>query len=219
MISATDIPVMAAAALLSYLLGSLNFAIIISRLYARDDVRRHGSGNAGMTNILRTYGKGPAIGTALGDFGKAIAAIFISRLLFYLAGITLLDAGYLAGLFVLLGHLFPLYFRFKGGKGVMTTLGIVLATNPLVFLILAAVFIPLVFIVRIVSLVSILGAVCFPITTWIVQTLLGRDALWDTVCAAVIGLIIIIMHRENIRRLLNGTENRFGTPKQNKKDE
>ena len=100
-----------------YLLGSLNFAVIVSRLYAHDDVRRHGSGNAGMTNMLRTYGKFPALLTALGDIFKGTASVWIGRLAFALLGISFMDGGYLGGIAALLGHLFPLYFGFKGGKG------------------------------------------------------------------------------------------------------
>ena len=118
------------------------------------------------------------------------------------------------GVFVLLGHMFPLYFRFKGGKGVMSTLGVILMTNPVGFVILAVIFVPLVLIVRIVSLGSVLGAAAYPLVTWLVRHFQGREPLYDTVCAAVIACMIIYMHRANIVRLLNGTENKFsGKPK------
>ena len=193
----------------SYLLGSFNFAIIISKAAAQGDVRAHGSGNAGMTNMLRTYGTGKAALTALGDFLKAIAAVLLARLVFAGDAFGAIEAGYLAGFFVLLGHLFPLYFGFKGGKGVITTLGIALILNPIVFLILIAVFLPLVFITRIVSLGSILGAICYPALTFALRSLQGRPALFETLCAVVLAGIIICMHRSNIKRLLSGTENRF----------
>lgn len=193
----------------SYLLGSISFAVIVSRVYAKDDVRKHGSGGAGMTNILRTYGKGPAVFTAVGDFGKGLLAVCLARLLFHRMGIELVDAGYIAGLFVILGHLFPLYFGFRGGKGVMTTLGIILIVNPVVFLIVAVVFVPIVFATRIVSIGSLLGAIAFPFITWGMQVWRGRPALYDTICAAVIAVIILVMHRDNIKRLLAGTENKF----------
>jgi len=212
MVNTITIAAFVGTAVLSYLLGSLNFAIIISRIFG-DDVRRHGSGSAGMTNILRTYGKGPAACTLAGDFLKTILAIFLARFLFAWVGITALDAGYYAGLFVLLGHLYPLYFGFKGGKGVVTSMAIMLCVNPLAFLIVAVIFIPFVFAVKIVSLASILGAIAFPLVTCIVRLIQGRDALLDTLCASVIGLIVIIKHRDNIKRLLNGTENKFGKPK------
>lgn len=203
-------------ALVSYLLGSINSAIIVSHIHAKDDVRRHGSGNAGMTNILRTYGKGPAVATAMGDFFKAVLAVLLGRLAFHLAGFPEdfpLDAGYIAGLFVLLGHLFPVYFRFKGGKGVMTTLGVILMVNPIAFLIIALIFVPLVFITKIVSFSSVLGAIVFPFVTWGVRYFQGREPLYDTISAGIIAVIILYMHRDNITRLLNGTENKFGQKK------
>ena len=216
----SDIPLLAGIALGSYLLGSLNAAIIISRLLKNDDIRRYGSGNAGMTNMLRTYGKGLAALTALGDFLKAAVAIVISRWLIVHCGIYLpLDVGYIAGVGALLGHLFPVYFRFKGGKGVMTTLGVILCINPAVFAVLALVFVPLIFITRIVSLGSVLGAVSYPFITWAVLALQGRPPLYDCLMAAAIALLVIIMHKDNIKRLLNGTENRFGSKKKQEQEE
>ncbi len=198
------------SAICAYLMGSINSAILVSRIYAREDIRKHGSGNAGMTNILRTYGKIPAFFTFLGDFSKGILAVLVGRLLFYILGVTAFDGGYIAGFFALLGHLFPLYFNFKGGKGVLTSLGVVLMLNPKAFLLVIAVGVPLVFIVKIVSLASIVGAVLFPIFTF----LLGGVKSWpDILFALLISGTIIWMHRANIKRLLNGTEHKFGTPK------
>lgn len=198
----------------SYLIGSVNFAIIVSRLTQKDDVRHHGSGSAGMTNMLRTYGKWPAAITFAGDFFKAAAAIALARWAFARYGVSLpLDAGYIAGIGVLMGHLFPLYFHFKGGKGVASSLGIMFCINPLVFVIIAVVFVPLVFITRIVSVGSVLGAAAYPIVTWIVLRVQGIPPLYDTLCACVIALVVLISHRANIQRLLNGTENRFGQKK------
>jgi glycerol-3-phosphate acyltransferase PlsY len=129
--------------------------------FSGDDIRKYGSGNAGMTNMLRTYGKWPAVFTALGDFLKAVAAVFVARALHgQLAGFPV-DAGYLAGIFVIVGHLFPLYFRFKGGKGVMTALGVLVSVNPPVFAIVVVAAVPLIFITRIVSIASISGALVF----------------------------------------------------------
>ncbi len=197
----------------SYILGSINFAIIVSKALAKDDVREHGSGNAGMTNMLRTYGKGPAALTAIGDFLKAIVAVFLSRLFFQKLGITSIDAGYISGLFVVLGHVYPLFFGFRGGKGVITTLGVMLVLNPIVFLIIVAIFVPLVFITKIVSLCSIIGAVVYPIVTFFVSRGLHQNVAFNTVFAAIYGIVIIVMHRTNIKRLLNGTESKFGSKK------
>ena len=205
---------LAATAVGSYLLGSLNAAIIVSRLLKGEDIRDHGSGNAGMTNMLRTYGKGPAILTAVVDFGKGAVAIILARLATSHFGLELnIDIGYIAGIAAMLGHLFPLYFGFKGGKGAMTALGVILCVNPLVFAIVAGVFVPLIFITKIVSLSSILGALSLPFVTWGVLHFSGRPPLYDSLLAGAIGLLIIIMHKENIKRLLNGTENRFGGDK------
>ena len=211
----TNIALPVAIAFGSYLLGSLNAAIIVSRLLKRDDIRRHGSGNAGMTNMLRTYGKGPAAITALADFLKAAVAIVISRFLAACFGLHLpLDVGYLAGIFAILGHLFPLYFGFKGGKGVMTAFGAILCINPMVFGILAIVFIPLILITRIVSVGSVFGAISYPFITWGVLLSRGEDPLYDSLMAGGIAILILVMHRDNIKRLLNGTENRFGKKKE-----
>ncbi|MDL2233780.1 glycerol-3-phosphate 1-O-acyltransferase PlsY [Ruminococcaceae bacterium OttesenSCG-928-L11] len=197
-------------AVISYLLGSLNTAIILSKTVEKDDVRKHGSGNAGMTNILRTYGKKHAVITACGDLLKAVVAVLIARVIFRYSGYIESYAGYVAGLFVMLGHLFPLYFGFKGGKGVVTMLGVIMMVNPIVFLILCAVFIPLVFITRIVSIGSILGAIAYPILTLVVRMIQGRPVIFETSCALITCFVLLFVHRGNIKRLLNGTENRFG---------
>lgn len=213
MFSTTFFICTALIALFSYLLGSVNCAIIVSQLHSKDDVRLHGSGNAGMTNMLRTYGAGPASLTAAGDFLKAVVAVLLARLVFHFTGLSdsiPLDAGYIAGLFVLLGHIFPIYFKFKGGKGVMTTLGVMLMVNPIAFLIIAIIFIPLVFLTRIVSLGSVLGSIAFPFVTWGVRYFQGRVAVYDTIGAGIISVIVIYLHRENIKRLLSRTENKFG---------
>lgn len=195
------------SALCAYLLGSINSAILVSTVVAGEDIRKHGSGNAGMTNILRTYGKLPAAFTAIGDFGKGAIAVLIGRLIFHILGIENVDGGYVAGLFAILGHLFPLYFGFKGGKGVLTSSGVVFVIHPLIFVILALIVIPTMFITRIVSLGSILAAVLFPIATFFFCGMhFGLDLLFSILISAV----VIYMHRANIKRLLNGTENRFG---------
>lgn len=199
-------------ALCAYLLGSLSFAVIVSRLCAKEDVRTHGSGNAGMTNILRTYGKGLATLTLLGDFGKGVAAVLLGRLLFYLFGVAdpLIDPAYIAGFFVLLGHLYPVFFGFHGGKGVLVSAGVILCIDPIVLLALVVIIVPFMFIVKIVSLGSILAAVLYPVLTLAVMLLRHQNPLFATVFACLIGGIVIFMHRSNIKKLLNGTEYKFG---------
>ena len=199
--------------LVAYLLGSISFAIIVSKIVAHDDVRKYGSKNAGMTNILRTYGKIPALFTLIGDFLKGMLAVFIARAVFSYLGIDLFDAGYIAGFFALLGHLYPVYFGFRGGKGVLTSLGIILVVNPLVFFILLIIFIPVLIITKIVSLVSVTGALLYPIITVIVDYCLRKPVLFDFCFSALFAVIVIYKHRENIKRLLNGTERRIGDSK------
>lgn len=201
------------AALVCYLIGSLNSAVIVSRLYAKDDIRKHGSGNAGMTNILRTYGKVPAIFTALGDFFKGVGAVLLGRIIFHYFAIEIVDGAYVGALFVIIGHLYPLFFNFKGGKGVLTSFGALLVVNPIAFAIIAVVLIPFVFIVKIVSLTSIIGAIAYPFLTWGTLLFTGKPYRLATVFSCLFSFIILYMHRENIKRLLNGTEHKFGQKK------
>lgn len=122
------------SALVPYLLGSIDFAIIVCKIVAGKDIRDYGSGNAGLTNVLRVFGKGPALATLAGDFSKAVLGVLFARLMFSLwLPTTQFDGAYIGGLFVLLGHIFPLYYHFKGGKGVLTCAGIALVVNPLAF--------------------------------------------------------------------------------------
>ena len=205
-------------ALLSYLIGSVSFAVIVSRVGMQEDVRNYGSGNAGMTNILRNYGKGMAAFTAIGDFGKGVVAVALGRLIFPLIAGTavtgtvpiFLDAGYVAGLFVILGHLFPIYFGFRGGKGVLTSLGVVLMLNPMVFLLLLVLLLPVVFTVKIVSFTVLIGYVLFPLFTLAVDYFQGGPMLSDFIFALLISGMGAFMHRTNIQRLRAGTEYRFG---------
>lgn len=201
-------------AIAAYLIGSLNSAVIVSRVWKHDDIRNHGSGNAGMTNMLRTYGKAPAAVTAMGDFFKGTIAALVGRMIFDFMGITILDGGYIAGIFVLLGHLFPIYFGFKGGKGILTACGMILALNPLVVAILLGIYVPLVFIVKIVSVGSILGALSYPPVLYFLLTSQGKPAVLETILGTIMVSIIIYMHRENIVRLFNGTERSFKKKKE-----
>lgn len=207
----------ALVAAVAYLIGSVSFAVIVSRLCAQDDVRSHGSGNAGMTNILRNYGKKLAVFTAAGDFGKGIVAVLLGRMIFDMVGITLLDGGYIAGLFAVLGHLFPLYFGFRGGKGVLTSVGVMLVLNPPAMLILLLLEIPFVFLVRIVSLASVTGYFLYPLLSFGVDFWRQNPDRWFNLAfALLICAIGAFMHRENIKRLLSGTEYRFGKDKDKK---
>lgn len=204
--------ILAAAA--AYLLGSISFAVVVSKGLYHQDVRQFGSGNAGMTNILRTYGKKAAALTLAGDFFKGVVAVWIGRLIFAAFGVTLFDGAYIAGLFALLGHLYPVYFGFRGGKGILTSIGIIAVINPVVFAGLLIIGLPLIFVTRIVSVGSLAGACCFPFLTLAVDYFLKGGISWlDFFFSAVMAALVIWMHRANIQRLLQGTENRFGSKK------
>jgi acyl phosphate:glycerol-3-phosphate acyltransferase len=201
------------ASAVAYLLGSVNFSIIITKKFMRTDVRKLGSGNAGATNMLRTAGKLPAIITFTGDFLKCVAAILISMLianLFHINGEFAQYIKYTTGIFCMVGHIFPLYFGFKGGKGVTVAAAIMLMLDWRCFIIGIGIFILIVVFVRIVSLGSILACTSIVITTFVFQTMDHEIyAVTDTVLIAVIAAIAITKHRANIVRLFKGTEPRI----------
>ncbi len=207
---------LALGCLIAYLLGSVDFGIVVSKLLYKDDIRTHGSGNAGATNILRTFGWAGAILTALGDIAKsAIAVTLVRWLVTNATGVPELGAcaAYVSGLFAVFGHLWPIWFKFKGGKGVATAAGAILATAPLVVLALAVVFFLMVVTTRIVSLSSITVAALYPVFTFFYSSWRGYDVGFTTLCALIMGGLVIWMHRANIKRLLNGTEYKFGQKK------
>lgn len=207
---------LSAAAIVAYLLGSIDFGVLVSRLLYHEDVRTKGSGNAGATNMLRTYGKGAAALTLLGDLGKGVAAVLLGRLIFGLCAAIPADAiygGYVAAIAALCGHLWPVWFGFKGGKGVAVAAGALLATEPTVFLVLAVVFFTLFAISRMVSLCSVTVAALYPLLTALFSWYKGRNVWFTTICALIMGGVIIWMHRANLRRIKEGTEYRFGSKK------
>ena len=217
-------------ALSGYLLGSILFGVLISKVLYNDDVRSHGSGNAGMTNVLRTYGKLAAVLTTLGDVGKSVAAVNLGRFIFdaLLSGtgaawqnpLDPVCGAYLAAIFCMIGHSRPLFFGFKGGKGVLVGAGAALATEPLVCAVLLVIFLVEFAITRIVSLGSIIIAALYPVATLINLLAHGADAAtvaFSTVCCAIMAAMVIWLHRSNIERLKNGTEYRFGEKKNSSK--
>jgi len=194
-------------ALSGYLLGSVNSAVIVSHALEQDDIRTHGSGNAGMTNMYRVFGKKAALLTTLGDLLKAIAAVLLARGLFIWLGVELaLDSGYLAGLLVLIGHIYPIFFGFRGGKGVMPAVGIVLMVNPVVFGVMVAIALPLFLATRTMSLVSVISAASLPIVTLILSLLRKTPPLAATLFTLAYAILVIVSHRSNIKRLLSGSE-------------
>ena len=208
-------------ALVGYLLGSILFGVLVSKSMFNDDVRTHGSGSAGMTNVLRNYGKLAAAITVLGDVGKSVAAANLGRILF--ASLIGTDAvlapvcgAYLAAIFCMIGHSRPLFFGFKGGKCVLVGAGAALSISPLICLVLLGVFFVQFAFSRIVSLGSIMVAALFPVVTFIYWLLLGANLptlLFSTLCCVIMATMVIWLHRSNIERLKNGTEYRFGSKK------
>lgn len=190
---------MLSCAAIAYLCGSVNSAVIISKLLYRDDIRKRGSGNAGATNMLRTYGKVAAGLTLLGDMIKCAAAVIIGALLW-------VDGAYIAGVFCVIGHVFPCWHGFRGGKGVAVTAMVVVLTSPIVFVILLAVFLLVLLGTKYVSLASIMAALLYPVfmSSW--NTVVHDEGNLNVVMAFLQTAIILVMHRENIKRLLNQTE-------------
>ena len=186
------------AALIGYLLGSLNSSLIVGRLY-KVDVRKHGSGNAGTTNTLRTLGKKAALFVLLGDLIKGILA--------YLAGYLICGnelGGMFGGTAAILGHVWPVFFSFKGGKGVLTSLAVLLLIDWPIALVLLGVFIVIVIITKYVSLGSIVAAVLFPL----IAVILGRS-IETILFSAIIAVLLVVKHHANIKRLMSGTESKF----------
>ena len=196
-------------AIIAYLLGSISFSVIISKKMAGFDVREKGSKNAGSTNVLRTVGKKAAILTLIGDCLKGVVAILIAFVVGKIA--TDLDSALLvqlAGIFVVFGHTFPIFFKFKGGKGVATSLGVLLLTNWQIGLICLVFALVLMALTRFVSLGSVAAAVLFPVLTiFITNNYLvpGNYIIFGIVLA----ILVIFNHRENIKRLLEGKENKL----------
>lgn len=210
-------------AILSYLLGSLNFGIIISKSLNKDDVRSHGSGNAGSTNMLRNFGKKYAVMTIIGDMLKVAVAILIAYLVVKYLGHTSLSKGSsaqilgvdakmftksFAGLFCVIGHIFPCFFNFKGGKGVATAGGMVFMIDWKIAIILLAIFIITVAVTKYVSLGSIIMAVLYPVLIFMFY-----KSLPLTVISAVFTIIVVVAHRDNIKKLINHTESKIGSKK------
>lgn len=221
---------MALAALIAYLLGSLNSAIIFSKLFMHRDIRTIGSGNAGFTNSMRTGSKKIAILTLVGDIAKVGVSVLVGGLLMK----NCLDSGtgswelgaYISGFFAMLGHIFPLYFGFKGGKGVLTLCAMLLFTDWRVALLSLAVWGVLLALSRMVSLSVLITLPVYILTAWLFRPS-GELSLFNTEipvwyitvgAAVVMSIIVTIMHHSNIVRLIHGTENKIGQKKQLKEE-
>ncbi len=202
-----------AVAVVSYLIGSLNMAILISKFHKSKDIRDFGSGNAGMTNMLRTFGRRAATWTFIGDFAKGALVVFFAREVGKSFSMEL-DIAYIAALFVMIGHIYPIYFKFKGGKGISTALGAMFVLNWIAFVTIAIGVVPMVFIIKIVSAVCLCGASLYPVLNFVVLWLQGKNMLTEvipyTVMSLLMALLVFYAHRDNIKRLRNGTEPSFG---------
>lgn len=189
-----------------YLLGSINPAILISKTVYHEDIRSFGSGNAGTTNMLRTYGKKAAIATFLLDLSKAAVAVTLCMLLWGSYG------GAFAGFFVVFGHMFPIYYRFRGGKGVACLAMVALTLSPVTFLILLAIFLIVAIGTRYISLASVMCAMLYPL---ILQAFAGYGL--NVAMAVLSSVFVIYMHRENLKRLWEGKESKIDFSKISKK--
>lgn len=182
----------------AYLLGSVPIGFLLGSLSGLD-IRRAGSGNIGATNVARVVGKGQGLATLLGDAAKGFIPAFLSLQLGYS-----LAATELVGLAAFVGHLYPVFLRFKGGKGVATAFGVFLGLAPMATLLLVGVFLIVVFVSRVVSLASLVAASLAPVVFWLFSYPLFLVGL-----SLLISLGIILRHRENIQRLLSGAEPKF----------
>ena len=199
--------------IVAYLLGSISFSVIISKKLAGFDVREKGSGNAGSTNVLRTVGKKGAILTLICDCLKGVIAVLIAYIVSKTAqntdGALLVQ---LAGLAVVLGHTFPIFFNFKGGKGVATSLGVLLIINWQIGLICLVFALLLMALTRFVSLGSVSAAILFPVLTIFIHTHYIVDGSY-IIFALLLGAFVVFNHRANVQRILNGTENKLSFKK------
>lgn len=217
------VPAIIAICAVAYLLGSVNSAIIISKVFYGEDVRTKGSGNAGTTNMLRNYGALAAVGTLVGDMLKTAISIVVAGIVFgfgYAGPISVSEMCYVAGLFSIIGHVFPAYYGFKGGKGVLSTATMVLILSPIVFLILIALFIAIVWFSRYVSLGSVVAASLFPVVlhgyfgVFSVQ-MPGLMAL----SSILLAVLIVWCHRSNLVRISNRTENKLSFGKKKRSED
>ncbi len=208
-----------AVILFAYLMGSINFAVIFSNLFLKKDVRKIGSGNAGATNVLRSAGVLPGVLTFVFDALKGFIASFSGKLVFeYLFShsgneiFTPIYGAYICGLVCMIGHIFPLFFGFKGGKGVATSVGIFSVCSPIAIILGLAVFAIITVTTKFVSLASVSATLVVVICSQIFRV---SDApiLPPLVMTLIMGFIVIIKHKDNIKRLLNGTENKIGGKK------
>jgi glycerol-3-phosphate acyltransferase PlsY len=200
-------------AVLAYLFGSIPTGYLLMRFFRHEDIRAIGSGNIGATNVLRSGGKGLGAATFALDVLKGCASVWLGGALgaVLLAGVPLRTAEALGAFCAVLGHMFPIWLKFRGGKGVATAFGVFLVAAPLGALASITLFAVVLFITRYVSVASILGAASFPLFAWFLVR--GQRPPLYVAAECGVSLLIIVKHHQNIRRLLAGTESRIGAAK------
>jgi glycerol-3-phosphate acyltransferase PlsY len=196
----------------TYLLGSIPFGLVISKLFKGVDVRKHGSKNIGFTNVFRVVGFLPAIIVLVLDMGKGVAGILlISQIAIGQVPLSISLIKLVAGIFVILGHIFPLFANFRGGKGVATGAGVLLALVPSEFILVLVVFILVVGLTRYISLGSLVSSLFLPLILILEKYYLKKPMPPELIILSLIlTFLIFYTHRQNIKRLLAGTENKFG---------
>ena len=205
--------------IIAYLIGSISFSVIISKKMAGFDVREKGSKNAGSTNVLRTVGKKAAIITLICDILKGVVAVLIA----YIVGKFVKDIDrailvQIAALCVVIGHTFPIFFKFKGGKGVATSLGIILLLNWQIGLICLVFALVIMAFSRMVSMGSVGAAILFPVLTLFINTnfIVEASGMKYFIFSVILAVMVIFNHRANIKRIANGTENKLSFKNTNK---
>lgn len=193
------------SAVLSYLIGSINTSIIVSKIMGKTDIRNHGSGNAGATNTLRVLGKKAALFVIIGDGLKGVISILLVRAICNAVNIDSTIPVYFAGVFAILGHNFPVFFGFKGGKGILTSLFIILMIDWRIGLLVLAIAVGIIAATRYVSLGSCVGSALF----FVFALIFHWGDMWFIGFAFIMSAMAIIKHRSNIVRLLKGTESKI----------
>ena len=211
-------------AIIAYLIGSINFSVILSKKMAGFDVRQKGSGNAGTTNMLRSVGKKAAAITLICDILKGVVSIGIAILVAYLFNAqnkSILVQ--IAAIAVVIGHTFPIFFGFKGGKGVATSLGVLIMTNWQIGLICLAIAIIIMAITKMVSLGSCMAAIAFPLLTYFAANIfenayIVKEGSSYFVYSIILAVIVLFNHRSNIKRIITGKENKLSFKKERTKE-
>ncbi|MDO4504478.1 MAG: glycerol-3-phosphate 1-O-acyltransferase PlsY [Clostridia bacterium] len=212
---------------ISYAIGCINTSLAITKiLKIGNDIRSVGSGNAGFTNVLRTMGKKMAIFTFLGDFLKGILAVWITSMIvmssqaFQNNENLILSAKYISGMMCVIGHIYPCFFKFKGGQGVLTTWATMFLIDWRVAIVLITVFLITLLITKIVSLASVMAAISYPISTFLIcffsdylKTRELYSLLFPTIVSFIVGSLVLYKHKSNIARLLNGEEKKISVHK------